>query len=965
MAVFTVPADTPFLAALARGVLAQYGADPLLLPTVLVLLPNRRACRGLREAFLATQGGKPLLLPRIQPIGEVEEEAGLFALENVDVTLPPAMPPLQRELMLTRLVVQFMQDKNVAQAAALARQLARFLDDVAREGLSLDSLAALVPEELSKHWQQTLDFLKIISQHWPAILTQENAIDPVDRRNRQLRALAAQWKKQPPAFPIIAAGSTGSQPATAALIATIARLPQGMVVLPGLDKDMPARAWDMIDETHPHHGLRQLLERMEMKREEVKVFPFSPIGKKERMECLCAILHPPEATAGWAGAALPLAVGLEGVGITEADTLLDEARMIAVALREVLETPGKTAALVTPDRRLARMVAAQLQRFGVAIDDSAGRPLADTPPGVFLRLCIAMIANAAAPADLLALLRHPLAGAGMDTPACRALSRRLENDMLRGIRRTPGLAALAMAATDKEMQSLLDQLNVQARPLVERFAARQAAPLATLLKEHMAFAEWLARTDKESGASRLWAGEAGSALAEFTADLMIQAPQLDNVDPFAYPALFETLLAGQVWRPRYGQHPRLHILSPIEARLLQFDKVILGGMNEGTWPAATEADPWMSRPMRKAFGLPLPERAIGMAAHDMLPLAAAPEVLFSRARKDEGTPTTASRWLVRLQTLVAGLDKPLHARLQVTERYRAAVAQIDAPLGMPETVRPAPCPPLSARPRSLRVTAIDHWLKDPYRVYAQYILRLKKLDALDEEPDAADFGKLVHSALERFVKTCPAVLPENALDLLLAAGRMAFAEFIDRPGVAVLWWPRFEAIAEWVIDEERARRPQVARVLAETKGQWKIDALGGPFTLTTHIDRIEVAQGGSIAIADYKTGIPPTGNAVARGEANQLPLEALVLLRGTVEPPLPPPLSVTALEYWKLSGRADACATLAVDAPLDGLLAEAEARLAALIVRFDQQATAYIAAENTTAHNDYEQLTRRQEWEAV
>ncbi len=814
----TISAEKPFINQLAAWILGRYGADEAIFTKTLILLPNRRACRALREAFLDNTGGRPLLLPRIQPLGTEDDMATIHFTQETEV--PPPISPLRRELLLTRLVMGFkgLHPYNIEQAAELARQLARFIDDVAREGLNFDRLSALVPEEMAAHWQQTLDFLALVSQHWPRILRDEGALDPVEHRNRLLKAMANAWRKNPPAYPVIAAGSTGSQPATAALLATIARLPQGTVFLPGLDTAMPESEWKMVTETHPQYGMKMLLEGMGGKREDEKMRGGGEEGKKEisshplisssphRLTCLRAILAPPEATAHWQQSRLPLAEGLRGMRLLTADTLLDEARLIAVALRELLETPGKTAALVTPDRTLARMVAAQMQRFGVTIDDSAGRPLMDTPPGCFLRLVADMAVSAAAPAPLLALLRHPLAGAGRDTAECRRLSRILETGLLRGIRRSPGLEALCAAANDKELKQWLADLTQQAKAFSECFQKKTHIPLQHILKAHMQCAEWLASTDGANGAARLWAGEAGNQLAAFLAELLQQAELLPQVDTVTYPGLFETLLAGQTYRPRWGLHPRLHILSPMEARLLHFDRIILGGLNEGTWPGTPAADPWMSRPMRTAFGLPPAERDIGQSAHDFYLLAAAPEVILSRARKVEGAPTVPSRWLVRLETLVKGLDPALFESMRCDAYYEYGKKMLDAPMAIPALMRPAPVPPLEARPRQLRVTAIDNWLRDPYMIYAQYILKLKKLEELDREPNAADFGMLVHKALEQFICNWPQALPENAYDLLLECGRSAFAGFIDRPAVACLWWARFEAMAGWLLDIEKERR---------------------------------------------------------------------------------------------------------------------------------------------------------------
>jgi len=992
---YTIPADKAFIFHLAGWILETYGADAAGLTRILVLLPNRRSCRALREAFLEITGGKPLLLPRIQPIGDLEE---LFTLhfDAAKVDIPPAISPVRREFLLTQLVMDFKKVQseavfgrifNIEQAAELARQLARFIDEVARFDLNFDHLSKLVPEELATHWQQTLDFLNIISHEWPKILKQEGVIDPVDHRNRLLRATSHAWQKNSPAYPVIAAGSTGSTPATAALLATIARLPQGRVILPGLDTDMPQREWDGIKETHPQFGLKQLLETMGCEREGVIILPPLPPGEGRgegptstlptgpnplpegegitRLICLRALLQSPEATSGWSQLNLPLAEGLKNIRLLTAETLHDEARMIAIALRKALETPGKTAALITPDRTLARMVASQMRRFGIDIDDSAGHPLIDKPSASFMRLLAEMVANQAAPVPLLALLRHPLAAAGRDTAVCRSLSRTLEVELLRGLRRTPGLETLRDASTHSELKHMLADLCEHLRPLFNCFS-KTSLSFRTMLETHIACAQWLADTGTGEGCDRLWSGEAGNRLAEVLAEIREHVDLLGNIDPASYPSLFDVLLSGHSYYPRFGLHPRLHILSPIEARLQHFDTVILGSLNEGTWPTPSQIDPWMSRPMRANFKLPPTERDIGQSAHDIYLLCACGEVLLTRSQKIDGTPTIQSRWLVRLETLVKGLDATFFATMNATSYYEQGKRILDAAQEMPPLPRPEPKPPLSARPRKLRVTAIDEWLADPYRVYAHYILNLKKLPDLDQNPDAADFGNLVHKIMEQFVARWPAALPDNPLAKLIECGRSTFSDMIVFPAVASLWWPRFEAIAQWIIDEEIPRRGNVRKIMAELNGQWNLHVDGKPFTITTRIDRLEIGRDGGIIIADYKTGNVPSTTDIEQGRKNQLLLEALIAMHGQVEPTVAKPVIIHKLEYWRLSGRNDHAKITEVDTVH---IASALTRLETLIRRYDDANIPYTPPGNVSAqseqYNDYAHLTRRDEWGGI
>jgi ATP-dependent helicase/nuclease subunit B len=369
--------------------------------------------------------------------------------------------------------------------------------------------------------------------------------------------------------------------------------------------------------------------------------------------------------------------------------------------------------------------------------------------------------------------------------------------------------------------------------------------------------------------------------------------------------------------------------------------------------------------MRASFGLPAPERLIGQSALEMYLLCAGPEVILTRSNKLEGTPTVPSRWLVRLETLVKGLNPQYFESMRKDQWYGQGVMLLDAPIPIPPYPRPAPLPPLTARPRQLRVTAVDTWLRDPYMVYAQYILKLRKLEKLDKEPDAADFGTLVHKALELFTQLHPSILPSDAHEQLLQCGSIAFAESIEWPAVACLWWPRFEVMSRWLIEREKERRDSIAQVLSELEGKWELIVDGKPFVLTTRIDRLEIDKEGGIAIADYKTGTVPSQSDIEAGLANQLLLEALIAKYGTLQPAIASLSNVVALEYWKLSGNPEDCEIK--NMRVEGL-DEARARLENLIRLYDDASQTYIAQNDTSKmprFNDYKHLTRAQEWEAV
>ena len=712
---YTIPPGIAFVDALAAELLARAAGEPLALAGYTVLLPTRRSLRALQEALLRRSEGRPLLLPRLLPLGDLDaDELALAAPEaaggGAALELPPALPALRRQLLLARTILAVGDTETRPQpdqAARLAAELARLLDQVQIEGIDFDRLKDLAPEDYAEHWQQTLRFLAILTDHWPAILASEGAIDGAERRSRLLQAQAALWQRSPPPGPVIAAGSTGSIPATAALLGVVARLPQGAVVLPGLAREVDDEGWAAIgrDPGHPQFGLHQLLDRLGVARSSVRDWPCHdlPATPPSRARILAEALRPAETTEGWragrtGGDGLERArLALRQVRRIDCPGPAEEAGVIALLMRERLELPGQRAALVTPDRGLARRVAVELQRWGIAIDDSAGQPLGDTPPGTFLRLAAQLPAEQMAPVPLLALLKHPLAAGGRPPAALRRLARRLDRK-LRGPRPAPGMPGLAAAlAEDEVVSAWLAELAAMAEPLAGQMDG-EMAPLSELLAGHIAFAEAMAASPEASGASRLWAGEAGEAAADFVAELAAAAADFGEVPGARYPALFAALMAGRVVRPRYGGHPRLAIWGPLEARLQQVDLMILGGLNEGTWPGDPAVDPWLSRPMRAAFGLPAPERRIGQAAHDFAQAFAAPEVVLTRAQRVEGTPTVPSRWLLRLDGYLAAIG---HPPLREAAPYLAWHAALDRPDRVAPEPPPQPRPPVAARPRQL------------------------------------------------------------------------------------------------------------------------------------------------------------------------------------------------------------------------------------------------------------------------
>ena len=969
--VYTIGIDRRFADDLAHGLLAGYRDDPLALADALILVPTRRSVRSLREAFLRATDGKPTLLPRMVPLGDLDDGDWTEVLnEGAGLELPPAIDGAEREALLTRLVAAFTDDdgqpiaQSAAQALGLARELAGLLDELAIDGVPFEKLEGLVEGNFARHWQHTLKFLAIVGKAWPKILAERGQVDALERRTRAIRAQAARWRTDPPAGPVIAAGSTGSQPATRELLAVIAGLPQGAVVLPGLDRDLDDESWTKLDPTHPQFGLRELLADLGHDRRQVADWP-GTTGDRARRQLISELMRPAETSEAWTE---PSAAALDHVTRADCATPHQEALVIALALRETLEHEGRTAALVTPDRDLARRVAAELRRWNIEVDDSAGQPLIDSAPASLLRGLLAAVDGGFAPIDLLALLKHPIASLGLSRPALLDAARRLDRKCLRGLKPESGLAALRDHVDRKKFGNESDRRQVL--DLVDRLRAATAdlvAHMADRATPHQLLGATVAAAERVAPSDRLWSGAAGEALADALASLGTAWRDHPAIRGSDWPNLFDAMLASAAVRPGFGRHPRLAIWGPLEARLQRADLLILGGLNEGTWPPSVDTGPWINRPMRAALGLPQPERRIGLSAHDFASALAAERVLLTRAEREGGAPTVPSRWLARLDALFEydrESQAPVPEYIQRGRRsWLAWAEEIDRPEDNKYTPwpRPAPTPPLEARPSRVSVSGVEQWRRDPYGFYARRILGLEPLDPLQAELGAADRGTALHKALDEFLKAYPSgVLPGDALAQFEALGERHLSQLLAAPAERAFWWPRFKRLARWFIATENFRRAAGTRLLAsEAEGALMV----GSLRVEARADRIDEIEPGGWDIIDYKTGRAPSPKELKALFAPQLLLEAAMAEQGGFGK-IEGKARAVHCSYWQANGLGQGGSVKVIE-DSDKLVAAMVALVGRMAAHFANPSTPYQALpwpEFSPYFNDYEHLERITEW---
>ncbi|MDB5876247.1 MAG: double-strand break repair protein AddB, partial [Ramlibacter sp.] len=970
MRVFSVPVSAPFLrsviAALVDGRLVdgfEARAQPERLAAATLYLPTRRAGRMAREVFLDELKADAVVLPRIVALGDIDEDELAFADEAeqyggaTPLDIPAKLGELDRRLTLARLVAAWAKGPVLAplvvggpaSTLALAGDLARLMDDMVTRGVGWDALDKLVPDQLDQYWQHSFEFLQIARKAWPAHLSEIGKIEPAARRDLLIEAEAKRLSAHPDG-PVIAAGSTGSMPATAKFLQAVAALAHGAVVLPGLDTDLDEAAWQLIGgvkdikdkftahpaSNHPQFAMHALLDKFGIQRRDVEILGTPALRGRDVL--VSEAMRPSNATAQWHGRlAEPEIVekisgGMTDLAVIEAANPEMEALAIAVAMREARHL-GKSAALVTPDRALARRVMAALGRWNLAFDDSGGDALMDTAAGIFARLAAEAAANGLEPPTLLALLKHPLCRLGGAPGEWQGAVEVLELALLRGTRPQAGSAGLARdferfrvelaklrrrepsslhsaeprtRLSDRDVdraQQLIAALQTALSPL-ENLSSSKSYDFAELAQCHRKALMELSRD--AHGAGLAFEGPQGSALAGAFDDLLgrlegdaIVASGL-MVQLGDYPEVFQTAFADRVARRPESAIAQLHIYGQLEARLTQSDRVILGGLVEGVWPPAPRVDPWLSRPMRHQLGLDLPERRIGLAAHDFAQLLGADEVILSHAAKVGGAPAVASRFLHRLEA-VAG-EARWNAARALGEKYVRFADELDRPNEVKPVHQPAPTPPRATRPLKLSVTAIEDWLRDPYTIYAKFILKLSPLDPVDMPLSAADRGSAIHDALGEFTQTYATALPDDPARALRGIGEKYFAPLMERPEARALWWPRFQRIAGWFADWEIARRGNVAAIDAEIRGEIPIRLDNDrTFILSARADRIERRPDGSYAILDYKTGQPPTGKQVRMGLSPQLTLEAAILREGGFER-IPAGSSISQIGYVRLSG---------------------------------------------------------------
>lgn len=926
-----IPPHTPFLDTFADFLLSTY--DQKELARSIIFLPTQRACQKLENILWQKSPVQATLLPKLMPLGGLDEEElslSSSALYDVMEDFPSLIETEERLALLTQEIQDFYRKDNknfkTSQACALAEELLRLIDQIQLEGLSFDGLKNLVPEEYASHWQRIVVFLEVISKKWPSIIKKLNKVERGDYQRLLLEYYAKKWEEEVPFYPVIAAGSTGSIPATAHLLKSIKALPKGRVILPGFDPYLG----EVPEASHPQHTMYRLLKTLEVDPKDV--LPLKVIEcPSQTTELLEAIFDKVPRTLE----EHRVKDALRTWTLVESSHQQEEAAVIALAIRERFEISDQRVSFITANRSLARRVIQELKRWNIQANDSGGTSLSETSVGVFCLLTAAWIQEKPSLTTILATLKHPYAR------GFKGFSQRIEKKFLR-----QGVSFEHIDLNKMDDETLLKQYKIIKDLL------REGCDLALFTEKRFealwAFHKKLLEVLTQK--STAYFGDTEEALVF---DAFLERIKGEEISSLClqrgddYKDVLKYFLNPFLVRKKQALHPRLSILGLIEARLVPADFVILGDLNEGSWPSLPPIDPWFNQSMRKEFGLPAHDRRVGLSALDFVHACSAPQVLLTRSLRTDGTPTVPSRFLTRLQSYLGRYNLSLQKRTDLL-RYSQ---DIHAPTGRLLLKPPSPRPPLKVRPRALSITDITTLMHDPYSVYAKKILSLKPLRSLEEIPGRLEFGLFIHDVLEHLFKENSLTYEEG-----IAQGLRKFSSYFQIDHHHNLWWYRFENILRWVL-----KQPQVmSHSWQEVKGILDIFLESGPFRINGKADRLDQTDSGMVII-DYKTGTPPSQKDMKKGLFPQLPLEALILKEGSFEG-VPQALPVS-LSFWHLIGD-DTGGDIAVyDDDMADLLSTTKEGLTHLLESFDQSETPYLSTPYQTAlYGEYHHLARLKEW---
>ena len=973
---FTVPSDRVFVDDLAAYLWKKTENDPLALPEYNIILPTNRSIRALKEAFIVCSKGKAALLPRMMTINSFADDLYPYDLDDNDLKV---IPDFSRLFLLSKLIMKTDADMSVSKSLGLASSLLNVLDDFIDHGIGYNDLKEIVPENFAGHWQKVLKFLKIITENWNGILSENGYKDKKYAYNRKIDDIIALWKDVPFNKPLIMAGLSYVSPTVKKLLSAVLRLPKGMVILYGLDRNISADVLRMMEENHPQYAFKKLLDGVASFNDVYEFTAFADIScsdtAKERVPFLNDVMRPAVIIHEWSPSYSEKA--FKGMYRFDCADLDAEADTISVILRAVLDQEGKTAVVVTKNKDLARMIKGKMQRWRVILDDSSGYPLSKSKIGVFLKLIINYAMDQDNHALLMELLKHPFSLLGHDFTTASRLSRKLEQK-LRGRDHNYSLPEIKkdLCADDTELSDWITNIDKVLRPLLSVFSENKRYDFKNILSEHLKIAEKMAASPEDG--CNLWSARGsfreGKVFSSLAIEILDSASFMENINLSEYGKCLDLLLDRITVRPVFGMNSRLDILSPIESRLQRADVVVIAGLNDDTW-TENNSNPWLSREMKKNLGLLSDDFSVGLTAMDFINMASGKEVYLTRSLKEGGVPANPSRWLLRMEALLEkqsndvkklaqkhGLLRPKNGDSffytlenvvvsYVSSFYRPKDDDIRKTAGEPKVTIKDDC----FRFNKLSLTDLETLWHDPYAVYVKKVLELKSLKTIEVENGYLEFGSLVHSILDDFTKDngmTYADMKKNGIDRLRECGFKG-----------IFWEKRLNNFIEWFAELDSNERKQIVVSYSEKTAELPMSR----YIVKAKADRIDFLIDGTIRIVDYKTSASKNyAGEVINDYSPQLPIEAMMAENGLFG--FPKGKKVSSLEYWQFNDKTGGKRTAIQrkDFSVDALMDRYKEQTVNMLNCYSHPDAVYLARrvnkKDDEFASDYDHLSRYNEW---
>lgn len=972
MNLFNVPVYCNFLKSVLDFTMER-ADDGLSLSKITILLPSRRSCNELKRLFLENSSDGAVILPNIRAIGDIDYDDILLKnidLENLDEieTISINTSRIKYKILLIKELLKWASSSNktlfknitVEQASNLSLELEKFLNEVQKNGLQLDNLDQIVDDEYSQHWQEILDFLGVFGKKWTDFTLKNNIISTIDYKTKMIEFNARYFEKNRPNNPIIIAGVNGNIKSTCGLIQSLMQYDNCHYIFKGLDTLLNEEEWQSINEFHPQFYNKQLLEKcLGADRTNVKdiIFEKNIVANRNIEKIITYSMLPYKYTYKWQDKLAIEANFFENISKIECDDIMDELKIISYITKYNFEETSSTIAIIVSNENFANQLEIELRGLNVSVNNAFGNNISRTEVVKFLFLMLDTIRSNFEPIALLSLLKHNFSLFGYEKDRFEWLTFLLEENILRGAGNlgAEGIGKRINDLNNPELKEFWNRIFNSLNALFNGLEIQDKKDnLQKILKQHLEIAEKIASNDEIEGNNVFWNNsENGVELLNFFNDMIIDSVEygtVKTIDEYSY--LLNYLIAENSYSDRYSIHPMVSIISPQEARLINYDLVIVANLNDGEFPPHIPTDPWMSRSMRKSFGLPNRDEIIGSFASDFSQYLGNSQVILTRSLKNNGVPNVKSKYLMRLETF---LECQGGLRIKNDEKWKLILEKYNNVDRIISIARPKPTPPLELRPRELYATKIEKLMNNPYDIYAEKILKLKKKDDFYEDRDFAFFGSAVHEALENYIKNYDDLDKTKLYDTLMEYGKNSFNRYFTEESTREIFFIRFSNIAAWFIEQDENIRRQGYKVFAEKERKLYIQDLD--FTVSAKVDRIEESNVGSINICDYKTGSKISNSDVIAGKKPQLTIEAIILEKEGK--------SVDNLVYWYIKGKGSE-SKQEIKADIGELTENAEDGLRRLIAHFNMYENSYIATSydlNSSGYtSDYKHLSRVDEW---